>query len=51
MAQKIAVIVTDLFEDSEYTEPVAAFKEKGHRIINVGLTTGSTSGSGRQSRQ
>lgn len=24
---KIVVIITDLFEDSEYTEPVKAFKE------------------------
>lgn len=26
---KIAVIVTDMFEDSEYTEPVRAFLEAG----------------------
>jgi protease I len=37
---KIAVIVTDMFEDSEYTEPVLAFKNKGHKIINVGLEEG-----------
>jgi protease I len=39
---KIAVIITDLFEDSEYTEPVKAFKEKGHNVVHVGLKQGET---------
>jgi protease I len=39
---KIAVIITDLFEDSEYTEPVKAFKEKGHAVVHVGLKQGET---------
>jgi protease I len=39
---KIAVIITDLFEDSEYTEPVKAFKEKGHDVVHVGLKQGET---------
>ncbi len=34
---KIAVIVTNMFEDVEYTKPVEAFKKSGHEIINVGL--------------
>ncbi len=34
---KIAVIIADLFEDSEYTDPVNAYKLAGHEIINVGL--------------
>jgi protease I len=34
---KIAVIVTDMFEDSEYWKPVRAFREAGHTIINVGF--------------
>lgn len=38
----IAVIIDELFEDSEYTEPVKAFKEKGHQIIHVGLEAGKT---------
>jgi protease I len=38
----IAVIIADMFEDSEYTEPVKAFKEKGHTIVHVGLTEGET---------
>jgi len=39
---KVAVIVTDLFEDVEYTEPVEAFKIAGHDVINVGLKNGET---------
>jgi protease I len=39
---KIAVIISDMFEDSEYTEPVKAFKEKGHTIVHVGLKKGET---------
>lgn len=42
MAKKIAVIVTDMFEDSEYTEPVKAFEAKGHQVINIGLVAGKT---------
>lgn len=38
----IAVIIDELFEDSEYTEPVNAFKEKGHQITHVGLEAGKT---------
>ncbi|MBD3379010.1 MAG: DJ-1/PfpI/YhbO family deglycase/protease [Candidatus Omnitrophica bacterium] len=34
---KIAVILEDMFEDSEYTEPVKAFREAGHETVNVGL--------------
>ena len=39
---KIAIIITDLFEDSEYLQPAAAFKEAGHEIVHVGLQTGVT---------
>jgi protease I len=39
---KIAVIISDMFEDSEYTEPVKAFKEKGHTVVHVGLNKGET---------
>lgn len=35
----IAVIIADMFEDSEYTEPVKAFAEAGHRLINIGFQT------------
>ncbi|MBM9604054.1 type 1 glutamine amidotransferase domain-containing protein [Desulfopila inferna] len=40
MGKKIAAILTDMFEDSEYTEPVKAFREKGHEVINIGLEAG-----------
>ncbi|MBA7655886.1 Protein/nucleic acid deglycase 2 [subsurface metagenome] len=37
---KIAVIITNMFEDSEYSQPVNAFKKAGHKIIHVGLKEG-----------
>ncbi len=37
---KVAVIITDLFEDSEYTKPIEAFRASGHDIIHVGLQPG-----------
>jgi len=39
---RIAVIITDLFEDSEYTEPAEAFKEAGHTLTHIGLEAGQT---------
>ncbi len=39
---KIAAILTNLFEDVEYTKPVESFKEKGHTVVNVGLEKGQT---------
>lgn len=33
----IAVIIDDMFEDSEYTEPAKAFKEAGHQLTHIGL--------------
>jgi protease I len=37
---KIAVIITDWFEDSEYNEPARAFVEAGHKLVLVGLEAG-----------
>lgn len=37
---KIAVIITNMFEDSEYSKPVNAFKKAGHKIVRVGLKEG-----------
>lgn len=37
---KVAVIIADLFEDAEYTAPVAAFRKAGHEIVHVGLRAG-----------
>lgn len=34
---KIAILLTDMFEDDEYTVPAKAFENSGHDIINIGL--------------
>ena len=39
---KIAVIITDLFEDSEYSKPADAFKKAGHELVHIGLKAGET---------
>jgi protease I len=39
---KVAVIVTDDFEDSEYIKPTEAFAKAGHSIVNIGLKAGDT---------
>ncbi|MCA1024980.1 type 1 glutamine amidotransferase [Cytobacillus kochii] len=35
MSKKIACLITDMFEDSEYTEPAKSYKEAGHEIITI----------------
>jgi protease I len=42
MSKKIAVLVTNHFEDSEYAEPVQAFKEKGHEVTAIEMEKGKT---------
>ncbi|MEF8848270.1 MAG: type 1 glutamine amidotransferase domain-containing protein [Candidatus Thermoplasmatota archaeon] len=37
---KVAVLVDEWFEDSEYTKPKNAFIKSGHKIVNVGLKKG-----------
>ncbi|NLM30709.1 MAG: protease, partial [Methanomicrobiales archaeon] len=39
---KIAVLITDMFEDIEYTKPAEAFREAGHDLTLVGLSAGET---------
>jgi protease I len=39
---KVAVIIADLFEDSEYTEPAQALRQAGHELIHIGLQAGQT---------
>ncbi len=39
---KIAVIITDMFEDREYLEPAKAFKKAGHDVVHVGLKARAT---------
>jgi len=41
MKKKIAVIIDDLFEDVEYSEPAAAFVNAGHQLVHVGLKKGT----------
>jgi protease I len=38
----IAVLITDMFEDVEYTKPAEAFRNAGHILVHVGLKKGST---------
>ncbi len=37
---KIAVVITDFFEDSEYTSPAEAFQEAGHELITIEKESG-----------
>ena len=39
---KIAILITDLFEDVEYTKPAAAFRKAGHDLIHIGIQAGQT---------
>jgi protease I len=39
---RIAVLIADMFEDSEYTTPVQAFEEAGHEVVRLGLKAGAT---------
>jgi protease I len=38
---KIAVIIDEGFEDSEYQEPMEALKREGHEIVHIGLKQNS----------
>ncbi|MCU7557772.1 type 1 glutamine amidotransferase domain-containing protein [Macrococcus capreoli] len=42
MTKKIAVVLDNLFEDSEFTSPVEAFKQEGHEVTVIGKEAGST---------
>lgn len=35
MGKKIAVVITDLFEDVEFTDPAKAFEAAGHEVVTV----------------
>lgn len=41
MSSKIATLITNLFEDVEYTEPAQAFKEAGHEVITIDKQSGN----------
>ncbi|GGB57006.1 DJ-1/PfpI/YhbO family deglycase/protease [Virgibacillus dakarensis] len=35
MAKKIAAVLTNMFEDVEYTEPAKAFTDAGHKVVTI----------------
>lgn len=42
MSKKIAVLITDEFEDSEFTSPADAFRKAGHQVITIEKKAGNT---------
>ena len=42
MSKKIAVLITDEFEDIEYTSPAQAYKQAGHQVITIEKQAGNT---------
>lgn len=38
---KIATVITDLFEDSEFTEPAKAFENAGHEVVTIEKEAGA----------
>ncbi|HFZ8996086.1 TPA: type 1 glutamine amidotransferase domain-containing protein [Citrobacter freundii] len=42
MSKKIAVLITDEFEDSEFTSPAAEFRKAGHEVITIEKEAGKT---------
>lgn len=41
MSKKIAVLLTDLFEDSEYTSPAEELKKAGHELVTIEKEAGN----------
>lgn len=42
MSKKIACVITDMFEDVEYTDPAKSYKEAGHEVVTIGIEKGQT---------
>lgn len=42
MSKKIACLITDMFEDSEYSEPAKAYEEAGHTVVAIEKEKGKT---------
>ncbi|MFB5663319.1 type 1 glutamine amidotransferase domain-containing protein [Alteribacillus sp. HJP-4] len=42
MSKKMAVVMTDMFEDSEYTSPKEAFEKEGHELVVIENKKGNT---------
>ena len=39
---RIATVLANLFEDSEYTEPKKALEAAGHEVVTIGMKAGET---------
>jgi protease I len=39
---KVAVVITNMFEDDEYVKPAEALKKAGHEVVHIGLKSGET---------
>ncbi|AUJ24494.1 MULTISPECIES: type 1 glutamine amidotransferase domain-containing protein [Virgibacillus] len=35
MSKRIATVITDMFEDVEYTDPAKAFQDAGHEVVTI----------------
>ncbi|MFX0567749.1 type 1 glutamine amidotransferase domain-containing protein [Kosakonia cowanii] len=42
MSKKIAVLITDEFEDSEFTSPAEAYRKAGHEVVTIEKEAGKT---------
>lgn len=42
MSKKIAVLITDEFEDSEYPSPAQTYKQAGHQVVTIKKQAGNT---------
>ncbi|WP_059103926.1 type 1 glutamine amidotransferase domain-containing protein [Shouchella shacheensis] len=42
MGKKIAVVITDMFEDVEYTDPAKHLKDGGHELVTIEKESGQT---------
>ncbi|MFT8319863.1 MAG: type 1 glutamine amidotransferase domain-containing protein [Bacillus sp. (in: firmicutes)] len=40
--KKIATVITNMFEDVEFTDPAKAFQEAGHEVVTIELEAGKT---------
>ena len=38
---RIAILITDMFQDAEFSRPDSAFREAGHQVEHVGLHRGN----------
>lgn len=42
MSKKVAVLITDGFEDSEFTSPAEAYSKAGHEVVTIEMQAGKT---------